>query len=207
MKRSCPHLTSLSLSDLHKVGPRGFETLFSDKPRPVMKRSSRRRPEPEEEDVRRDGDDEGEEGTPPPHVVVAQAEQEKEEEEEEFERWTSPGLTYLNVHRCIDLDRQALSAMLDHSGPSLVHLSLHSLDGGTSGDNNEDEDGEIDSKFLTDKVAGQCRNLEVLDLSFVRSVDNFVVASLWRECPNLVTLFVHGNNRVTSDVPRKVSFL
>lgn len=172
-----------------------------------MKRSSRRRPEPEEEDVRRDGDDEGEEGTPPPHVVVAQAEQEKEEEEEEFERWTSPGLTYLNVHRCIDLDRQALSAMLDHSGPSLVHLSLHSLDGGTSGDNNEDEDGEIDSKFLTDKVAGQCRNLEVLDLSFVRSVDNFVVASLWRECPNLVTLFVHGNNRVTSDVPRKVSFL
>ncbi|GAA5943767.1 hypothetical protein JCM1841_002014, partial [Sporobolomyces salmonicolor] len=106
-----------------------------------------------------------------------------------FTRWPSPGLQHLNLHRLAHLTPSALSALIAHSGPSLRTLKLHSCD-------------ELTTEALS-LIAYGCPDLEVLDLSFVRAVDNFVVQALLDGCPKLRFLFVHGNNRVTADVPRK----
>ncbi|GAA5960185.1 hypothetical protein JCM21900_000432 [Sporobolomyces salmonicolor] len=106
-----------------------------------------------------------------------------------FTRWPSPGLQHLNLHRLAHLTPSALSALIAHSGPSLRTLKLHSCD-------------ELTTEALS-LIAHGCPDLEVLDLSFVRAVDNFVVQALLDGCPKLRFLFVHGNNRVTADVPRK----
>ncbi|GAA5959524.1 hypothetical protein JCM3765_002355 [Sporobolomyces pararoseus] len=185
----CPNLKVLSLSDLSEIENFGFESLFSDKL--VVK------PQPQGDEDEEEGGGGGGETTSTTNEngqqeTADQVNEEKErpeEQEQPFTKWSSPGLTHLNLHRCIRLTRQSLLPLLNHSGHSLVHLSLHSLD-------------ELDSPFLFE-LAEKCKNLQVLDLSFVRSVDNFVVGKIWKECENLKTLFVHGNNRVTSDVPRK----
>ncbi|GAA5903534.1 hypothetical protein JCM5296_006853 [Sporobolomyces johnsonii] len=106
-----------------------------------------------------------------------------------FTRWPSPGLQHLNAHRLAHLTPSALSALVAHSGPSLRTLNLHSCD-------------DLTSEALA-RLAKECPALEVLDLSFVRAVDNFFVQALLDGCPQLRVLFVHGNNRVTADVPRK----
>ncbi|BGP34124.1 UV-damaged DNA-binding protein rad7 [Rhodotorula toruloides] len=104
--------------------------------------------------------------------------------------FSAAGLTLLNLHRVSSLSPTALELILTHSGRTLKHLNLHSCD-------------DLTSEVLTDRLATSCPELEVVDLSFVRSVDNFVVKALLEGCPRLRVLFVHGNNRVTSDVPRK----
>ncbi|BGP18423.1 hypothetical protein JCM10213_001670 [Rhodosporidiobolus nylandii] len=104
--------------------------------------------------------------------------------------WSPAGLTLLNAHRLHDaLTPQSLSALLAHSGKSLQHLNLHSCD--------------LLEAELGEEIASKAPGLQVLDVSFVRSVDNFVVKALLDGAKELRTLFVHGNNRVTSDVPRK----
>ncbi|GAA5985880.1 hypothetical protein JCM10908_006317 [Rhodotorula pacifica] len=123
-----------------------------------------------------------------------------EEEEEDLplfepgKPWRSPGLTLLNLHRHTSLTPSALSALIAHSGHSLIYLNLHSCD-------------DLDAEALTSNLASKEKKtpkLQVLDLSFVRAVDNFVVqAVLERGSEELRVLFLHGNNRVTSDVPRK----
>lgn len=105
--------------------------------------------------------------------------------------FSAAGLTLLNLHRVSSLSPTALELILTHSGRTLRHLNLHSCD-------------DLTAEILTDKLATSCPDLEVVDLSFVRSVDNFVVKALLDGCPKLRVVFLHGNNRVTSDVPRKV---
>ncbi|GAA6012310.1 hypothetical protein JCM10207_002798 [Rhodosporidiobolus poonsookiae] len=104
--------------------------------------------------------------------------------------WASSGLTLLNCHRLHDaLSPSVLDKILEHSGSSLRHLNLHSCDALLP--------------ELGAAVAGSAKELEVLDVSFIRAVDNFVVKEVLDGCDKLRVLFVHGNNRVTSDVPRK----
>ncbi|GAA5876933.1 hypothetical protein JCM16303_006340 [Sporobolomyces ruberrimus] len=189
VKKYCPHLRILSLSELGEIEPHGFETLFSDK---VVEREGTVPPlETNGENGGEGGDQVQAQGggeqqaealTTEPSTEVAQA-------EEPFTRWSSPGLTHLNLHRLTHLTPQSLLPLLSHSGHSLLHLSLHSLD-------------ELDTNFLF-LLAEKCPKLEILDVSFVRSVDNFVVGKIWEGCKEIKTLFVHGNNRVTSEVPRK----
>ncbi|BGP50239.1 UV-damaged DNA-binding protein rad7 [Rhodotorula kratochvilovae] len=105
------------------------------------------------------------------------------------EPWSSPGLTTFNAHRLGSLSPLAFSALLSHSGRTLRHLNLHSCD-------------ELDAALLL-SLPALAPNLEVLDLSFVRAVDNFVVQALEDGCAKLRVLFLHGNNRVTAEVPRK----
>ncbi|GAA5973481.1 hypothetical protein JCM11641_006484 [Rhodosporidiobolus odoratus] len=104
--------------------------------------------------------------------------------------WSPSGLSLLNLHRAHEaLTPSSLTALLNHSGKSLKHLNLHSCD-------------EILPESL-EELAEKASGLEVLDVSFVRAVDNFVVKTLLDKCEGLRVLFVHGNNRVTSDVPRR----
>jgi len=191
IKPYCPHLRSLSLASLIEIEPYGFETLFSDKPV--------ERPVPEANDTESANGGEGDQDQAQPTADQPQASSDQPAtdstnlESAPFTRWASPGLTHLNLHRCIHLSIPSLLSLLSHSGPSLTHLNLHSLD-------------ELDASTLF-TLAEKCPNLKVLDLSFVRSVDNFVVGKVWESCKKLECLFVHGNNRVTSEVPRKVSSL
>lgn len=105
--------------------------------------------------------------------------------------WRSPGLTLLNLHRLTSVNPSTLSSTMAHSSHSLEYLNLHSCD-------------ELDSNALIDTLAQKADKVRVLDVSFVRAVDNFVVQKLLDGCDKLRVLFLHGNNRVTSDVPRKV---
>ncbi|GAA5913433.1 hypothetical protein JCM6882_001960 [Rhodosporidiobolus microsporus] len=105
--------------------------------------------------------------------------------------WSPAGLTHLNAHRLHDaLTPETFALLLAHSGKALQHLNLHSCD-----------------LLLPESVgalADKAPELEVLDVSFVRAMDNFVVKQLLEGvCGKLRVVFVHGNNRVTSDVPRK----
>lgn len=181
------------MSELGEIEPHGFETLFSDK---VVEREGTVPPQETNGENGGQGGDQAqtqEGGEQEAEALTTEASIEVTKAEEPFTRWSSPGLTHLNLHRLTHLTPQSLVPLLSHSGHSLLHLSLHSLD-------------ELDTNFLF-LLAEKCPKLEILDVSFVRSVDNFIVGKIWDGCKEIKTLFVHGNNRVTSEVPRKVSFL
>lgn len=73
------------------------------------------------------------------------------------EDWVNTrGMVRLNLHRCIQLDDQALEAVIKHSGHSLVKLDLNSVDG-------------IQEKGLK-YLAENAPALTELDISFVREV-------------------------------------
>lgn len=103
----------------------------------------------------------------------------------------NPGLHRLTLHRVLELQNEAIEAMVEHSGPTLRVLDLHSVD-------------EVEEGTLM-KVAEGCPRLRELDLSFVRSADNFVVKKCLEEMSELRKIFVHGCNRVTDDCPQRVS--
>lgn len=73
------------------------------------------------------------------------------------EDWVNQkGMVRLNLHRCTQLDDQALEAVINHSGKSLTKLDLNSVDA-------------ITEKGLK-CLANHCPNLVELDVSFVREV-------------------------------------
>ena len=146
----------------------------------------------------KDGAEASQHGAEPDATATAAAADDDDADEEEdlplFEPgrpWRSPGLTLLNLHRLTTVNPPTLSALMAHSAHSLEYLNLHSCD-------------ELDSNALMETLADKAEKVQVVDLSFVRAVDNFVVQRLLERCGGLRVLFLHGNNRVTSDVPRKV---
>lgn len=108
-----------------------------------------------------------------------------------FTDWVNTGLTSLNLHRCVLIENEALEALVAHSGHSLVDLDLNSVD-------------EVEDTALRVLAAG-CPLVQTLDLSFVRSVDDFVLKLMMDKMLGLKTLFVHGNNRVSDNCPSRVS--
>lgn len=92
-----------------------------------------------------------------------------------FATWsTNPGLTHLNLHRCILLENDALGAVILHSGKTLVDLNLHSVD-------------EVDKAGLS-MLAREAKAIEKLDVSFVRDVDDFVIKEILDGMEGLKTL-------------------
>lgn len=106
-----------------------------------------------------------------------------------FSSWVNTGLTHVNFHRCLLIENEAIEAMLEHSGHSLRFVDLHSVD-------------EIEDRVFY-AIAEKCDQVEHLDVSFVRSIDNFVVKAFLDKMTALKILFVHGDNRVTDDCPQK----
>ncbi|GAA6043312.1 hypothetical protein JCM8097_001179 [Rhodosporidiobolus ruineniae] len=177
----CRNLTSLSLANLSKIDSEGLEALFrGQKPRPATTTPA----------VAGEGEGQGEREALAEEAGETSPEKEGESEETAYPPWSPAGLTLLNAHRLTDaLTAPTLSALLSHSSHSLQHLNLHSAD-------------QLDGPALA-LLAKEAKALEVLDVSFVRAVDNFVVKDLLDGCAKLRVAFLHGNNRVTSDVPRK----
>lgn len=103
-----------------------------------------------------------------------------------FDNWNiNGGLTDVSLQRCISLTDKSVYDLLLHSSQTLVQLNLNSI--------------KDISKTMFSNLS---RNLTFplltyLDIGFVRSVDDSVLAILSRICPNLEILEVYGNNRCT----------
>lgn len=100
-----------------------------------------------------------------------------------------PGLIYLNLSRCIKVGNEALFSILDHSAKTLTTLDLNSVD-------------ELRTEAL-ERLAAETRNLESLDVSFVRDVDDFIIKAFLDHMINLKSISVYGNNRVSDLCPSR----
>ncbi|GAA5913016.1 hypothetical protein JCM8208_005668 [Rhodotorula glutinis] len=189
VKRHCGALKKLSLGDCVEVHTEGVEVLFgaTPAPAPVEGKGAEGAEEMMGEAA---GEAAGETATEGEGEADTSADGDKTATIVDNTPWSSPGLHTLNLHRLGSLSPVALRALLAHSGRTLRNLSLHSCD-------------ELDAPILSDDLARTAPDLEVIDLSFVRATDNFVVQALLERCKNLRIVFLHGNNRVTADVPRK----
>jgi len=108
---------------------------------------------------------------------------------DKFKQSGAPGLKHLNLSRCIKIGNEALYSILDHSARTLRVLDLNSVD-------------ELRADAL-ERLATEAVNLEGLDLSFVRDVDDFVIKSFLDHMELLKNLSVYGNNRVSDLCPMK----
>ncbi|KAK9893450.1 RNI-like protein [Cystobasidium minutum MCA 4210] len=106
------------------------------------------------------------------------------------EDWVNTkGMVRISLHRCIQLDDQALEAVVKHSGHSLVKLDLNSVDGVR----------EKGLKYLAENAP----ELTELDVSFVREIDDFLLKHFLDKLPALKKIFIYGNNRISDLCPQK----
>ncbi|KAI8144867.1 hypothetical protein BJV82DRAFT_512643, partial [Fennellomyces sp. T-0311] len=101
------------------------------------------------------------------------------------------GLERLNICRCVDVDDDALKAIVLHSNKTLKHVNLHSLDKLSAGGLEM-----LAGKFNDDVGAAACGVLSTLNCSFVRSMDDFVLKLLVDACTSLTLLNVWGCSQV-----------
>ena len=95
----------------------------------------------------------------------------------------------INLHRCIQLDDQALEAIIAHSKGTLLKLDLNSVDGLT----------EKSLKLLAESAL----NLVELDISFVREIDDFILKHFLDHLSALKRIYIYGNNRISDMCPSK----
>ncbi|CAO3677299.1 unnamed protein product [Rhizopus stolonifer] len=112
-----------------------------------------------------------------------------------FDHWeTKEGLTHLDLSRCILLDDDVLKAIVQHSGETLTHLNIHSLELLTP------NGLEI---LVGEKRVANCNKLIHLDCGFVRAMDDFVLKKLVTKCKSLQKLLVCGCHLLTNTVQVK----
>jgi DNA repair protein RAD7 len=113
-----------------------------------------------------------------------------------FTNWYNPPLTYIDLHKCrhidaavprenpdgIGLGSLGFEALMTHSGSTLRYLDVHSC--------RHISLETFEKVFAADKKYLELREMNV---SFCQSVNDFVVGSIFRVCPNLKTLKVFGN--------------
>lgn len=106
------------------------------------------------------------------------------------EDWVNKkGFARISLNRCIQLDDEALTAIIKHSGTSLLKLDLNSVDGVR----------EAGLKLL----GTSCPLLSELDISFVRETDDFLLKHLLDNLPSLKKISIYGNNRISDLCPSK----
>ena len=117
---------------------------------------------------------------------------------------TNRPLSSVDLSQNSELGTDALLALLLHSGPDLLKLSINGWK-------------STEEKALSE-IAKYAPKLEELDVGWCREVDDFVVGKLLGMgqkdedrrsggCVNLKVLRVHGCNRVTNACPTRVSDL
>ena len=113
-----------------------------------------------------------------------------------FTNWYNPSLTFIDLHKCrhidaatprdnpdgIGLGSLGFEALMAHSGSTLRHLDVNSC-------------RHISLQAFEKVFAKEKKYLELkeMNVSFCQSVNDFVVGSIFRACPNLKTLKVFGN--------------
>lgn len=127
-----------------------------------------------------------------------------------FTGWANPPLRFIDLNSNRDIDNadpdgpietpiglasSGFKAMMAHSGPRLEHLNIASC----RHVNHE----SMSSVFDGEK---QYPNLEDMDISFLPTMDDFLVSSIFRSCPKLMRLVVFGCSRVKSiQIPKGVA--
>ena len=117
---------------------------------------------------------------------------------------TNRPLTTVDLSQNSELGTDALFALLQHSGPDLLKLSINGW--------------KSTAEKALSEIAKYAPKLEELDVGWCREVDDFVVGKLLgmsqkdedrrsAGCVNLKVLRVHGCNRVTNACPTRVSDL
>lgn len=123
-----------------------------------------------------------------------------------FTDWRNPGLTFIDLQKCRHVDSQkprdnpdgiglcseGFKALMAHSGKSLQKLNLHAC--------RHISKQAFDEVFSLQKTYPELKSLEI---SFCEEVNDYVVGSVFRSCPNLRELNVFGCMRVkNARVPR-----
>lgn len=123
-----------------------------------------------------------------------------------FTGWRNPGLTFIDLQKCRHVDSQkprnnpdgiglcseGFKALMAHSGKSLQNLNLHAC--------RHISKQAFDEVFSLEKTYPELKSLEI---SFCEEVNDYVVGSVFRSCPNLRELNVFGCMRVkNARVPR-----
>ncbi|KAK6334732.1 hypothetical protein TWF718_010180 [Orbilia javanica] len=102
-----------------------------------------------------------------------------------FTKWSNNyGLKEISLKRCVNLQSSGFAAVIDHSGRTLEKLSINSC-----------KDINADAWTFLQEV--KLPELESLDISFVRSVDDAVIEGILNIAPELKTLRVWGCNKLT----------
>lgn len=115
-----------------------------------------------------------------------------------FNRWTNGEgkannvtFTLLDFSRNPDLGTSALSALLTHSGKTLVTLNINGW--------------KTASEESLKEIPTKARDLRWLDVGWCREMDNFIMKSIMERCSKLREAKVWGCNRLTEHCPRKVT--
>lgn len=124
-----------------------------------------------------------------------------------FTDWANPGLVFIDLQKCRQLDSSrprdnpdalglcsaGFRALMAHSGSTLRELNVHGC-------------RHIDAAALEDVFRPEGRVYEamkMLEISFCEGVNDFVVGSVFKSCPNLRELNVFGCMKVRDvRVPR-----
>lgn len=117
-----------------------------------------------------------------------------------FQTWTSaaeqvqetpnPPLSVIDMSRNHELASLALTALLEHSGPTLDNLNINGWKA-------------VSQDALMD-IAKHTQELQTLDMGWCREVDNWVIKSIMENCSKIKDLKVWGCQRLTDKCPRKV---
>ena len=113
-----------------------------------------------------------------------------------FTNWSNSSLTHIDFRRCRHVDSTdprdnkenigfcdaGFEAMMAHSGSTLTYLNFH--------DCRHIHSTTFERVFAIGK---EYLALKSADISFVWGVNDFVVGSIFRSCPNIKTLKVFGN--------------
>ncbi|KAI1126399.1 hypothetical protein F5Y10DRAFT_213224 [Nemania abortiva] len=123
-----------------------------------------------------------------------------------FRGWKNKPLSFLDLQKCRHIDAakprsnehmvglcsQGFEALMEHSGAGLRYLNLHAC--------RHIPRETFEKVFASDKTYAQLRYLEI---SFCEEVNDFVVGSIFRSCPNLKEVNVFGCMKVKDvRVPR-----
>lgn len=105
-----------------------------------------------------------------------------------FGDWNiNDGLMELSLKRCVSLTGASVYEALKHSSQTLIQMDLNSVYG-------------LDFDFFVKWTRNlRLQLLTSLDLGFVRSCDDRVLAMLGRVCPKLTIVEIYGNNRCTGN--------
>ncbi|KAI0416806.1 hypothetical protein F5X98DRAFT_342885 [Xylaria grammica] len=116
-----------------------------------------------------------------------------------FRDWKNKPLSFLDLQKCRHVDAakprenehmvglcsQGFEALMEHSGTGLRYLNIHAC--------RHIPTETFEKVFASDKTYPQLRYLEI---SFCEHVNDFIVGSIFRSCPNLKEVNVFGCMKV-----------
>lgn len=123
-----------------------------------------------------------------------------------FANWENPPLRFIDLSKCRQLDSSkprenpsntglcsnGFRALMEHSGKDLMHLNVHAC--------RHISRQAFEEVFAADRTYPNMTDMEV---SFCEEVDDFVIGSIFRSCPNVQKVNVFGCMKVRDvKVPR-----